>query len=56
LFIFYHQEDELDGSVIKDSGLDDISEEAVALYRNLRAKVNPFSLLRKPGFFFFFLI
>jgi ATP-dependent DNA helicase RecG len=43
LFIFYHQEDELDGSVIKDSGLDDISEEAVALYRRLRARVNPYA-------------
>ncbi|KAA6321169.1 hypothetical protein EZS27_029149, partial [termite gut metagenome] len=43
LFIFYHQEDELDSSIVKDSGLDDISEEAVALYRNLRAKVNPYA-------------
>jgi hypothetical protein len=43
LFIFYHQEDELDSSIIKDSGLDDISEETVALYRNLRAKVNPYA-------------
>ncbi|KAA6344157.1 hypothetical protein EZS27_008206 [termite gut metagenome] len=43
LFIFYHQEDELDSSIIKDSGLDDISEEAIALYRNLRAKVNPYA-------------
>ncbi|KAA6338977.1 hypothetical protein EZS27_013057 [termite gut metagenome] len=43
LFIFYHQEDELDSSIIKDSELDDISEEAVALYRNLRAKVNPYA-------------
>jgi ATP-dependent DNA helicase RecG len=43
LFIFYHQEDELDGSVIKDSGLEDISEEAVTLYRNLRTKVNPYA-------------
>jgi ATP-dependent DNA helicase RecG len=43
LFIFYHQEDELDSSIIKDSGLDDISEEAIALYRNLRARVNPYA-------------
>ncbi|MDR1973548.1 MAG: putative DNA binding domain-containing protein, partial [Bacteroidales bacterium] len=43
LFVFYHQEDELDSSIIKDSGLDDISEDAVALYRNLRAKVNPYA-------------
>ncbi|MDR1883193.1 MAG: hypothetical protein LBR26_10510 [Prevotella sp.] len=43
LFIFYHREDELDSSIIKDSGLDDISEEAVSLYRNLRVKVNPYA-------------
>ncbi|GAB6010624.1 ATP-binding protein [Viscerimonas tarda] len=43
LFIFYHKEDELDGSIIKNSGLDDISEEAIALYRNLRARVNPYA-------------
>ncbi|GAB6009652.1 AlbA family DNA-binding domain-containing protein [Dysgonomonas reticulitermitis] len=43
LFVFYHQEDELDSSIIKDSGLDDISEDAVALYRNLRSKVNPYA-------------
>ncbi|MDR0834451.1 MAG: putative DNA binding domain-containing protein [Candidatus Symbiothrix sp.] len=43
MFIFYHQEDKLDSSIIEDSGLDDISEEAIALYRNLRTKVNPYA-------------
>jgi ATP-dependent DNA helicase RecG len=43
LFIFYNKEDTLDSSVIKETSIDDISEEAVQLYRNLRSKVNPFA-------------
>lgn len=36
LFIFYNKEDSLDSSVIKESSLDDISEEALTIYRKLR--------------------
>jgi ATP-dependent DNA helicase RecG len=43
LFIFYNQEDSLDSSIIKDTSLNDISEEAVQLYRTLRGRVNPFA-------------
>ena len=43
LFIFYNKEDTLDSSIIKDTSIDDISEEAVQLYRNLRSKVNPYA-------------
>jgi ATP-dependent DNA helicase RecG len=43
LFIFYNKEDSLDSSIIKDTSLDDISEEAIQLYRNLRAKVNAYA-------------
>lgn len=43
LFVFYNKEDSLDSSIIKDTSLNDISEEAVQLYRSLRAKVNPFA-------------
>jgi ATP-dependent DNA helicase RecG len=41
LYVFYNQEDSLDSSIIKDTSLDDISEEAVDLYRKLREKVSP---------------
>ncbi|WP_236979953.1 RNA-binding domain-containing protein [Membranihabitans maritimus] len=40
LFIFYNKEDSFDSAVIEDSGLEDISEEAVDLYRKLRSKAN----------------
>ena len=40
LFFFYGNEDEFDGSVINDSELDDISFDAVGIYRQLREKVN----------------
>ncbi len=40
LYFFYGKEDRFDSSVIKDSGLDDISYEAVDLYRRFRANVN----------------
>lgn len=43
LFVFYNKEDSLDSSIIKDTSLDDISEEALQLYRNLRSKVNPYA-------------
>ncbi|HRQ48991.1 MAG TPA: ATP-binding protein [Agriterribacter sp.] len=43
LFVFYNKVDSLDSSMIKDTSLNDISEEAVQLYRSLRAKVNPFA-------------
>lgn len=43
LFVFYNKEDSLDGSVVKDSSWNDVSEEAISLYRNLRAKVNPYA-------------
>ncbi len=41
LYVFYNKEDSLDSSIIKDTSLDDISEDAVQLYRKLREKVNP---------------
>jgi len=41
LFVFYNKEDSLDGSVIKDTSIDDISEDALNIYRKLREKVNP---------------
>ena len=40
LFFFYGKEDSFDSAVIKDAELDDISSEAIELYRRLRAKVN----------------
>jgi len=43
LFIFYNKEDSLDNSVISDTTLDDLSEDAIELYRVLRAKVNPYA-------------
>lgn len=40
LFFFYGKEDAFDSSIIKDSSLDDISIEALEIYRNLRSKAN----------------
>ena len=39
--IFYNKEDSLDSSIIKESSIDDISEDALAIYRKLRERVNP---------------
>src|SRR5690554_790413 len=41
LFIFYNKEDSFDSALVEDSDLDDISDEALSLYRRLREKVNP---------------
>ncbi len=43
LFLFYNKEDSLDSSIIKDTSLDDISEEALWLYRKLRSNLNPYA-------------
>jgi ATP-dependent DNA helicase RecG len=43
LFVFYNKEDSLDSSIIRDTSTEDISEEAVQLYRNLRGKVNAYA-------------
>jgi ATP-dependent DNA helicase RecG len=43
LFVFYNKEDSLDSTIVNDTSLEDVSEEAVSLYRNLRAKVNEFA-------------
>ncbi|TXF78837.1 ATP-binding protein [Chryseobacterium sp.] len=43
LFVFFNNDDSLDGSIVQKSSWDDISEEAVELYRSLRAKVNTFA-------------
>lgn len=43
LFVFYNNEDSFDSSIVQDSSLDDISEEAIELYRSLRGKVNAFA-------------
>ncbi|MBK9257155.1 MAG: putative DNA binding domain-containing protein [Saprospiraceae bacterium] len=43
LFIFYNKEDSLDSTIIKDTSLDDVSDEALSLYRNLRQKVNNYA-------------
>jgi len=43
LYVFYNVEDTLDSSILSQTSLDDISEEAVALYRKLRANVNAFA-------------
>lgn len=40
LFFFYGKEDSFDSAVIKDAELEDISIEALDLYRELRTKVN----------------
>ena len=41
LYVFYNKEDSLDSSIIKDTSIDDVSEEAISLYRKLRERVNP---------------
>ena len=41
LYVFYNPAETLDSSVINDTSLDDISEEAISLYRRLRKKVSP---------------
>src|SRR5690554_2688021 len=41
MFIFYNKEDSFDSGLVEDSELEDISDEAVSLYRRLREKVNP---------------
>lgn len=43
MFVFYNKEDTLDSTIVNDSSLDDISEDAVNLYRTLRSKVNPYA-------------
>jgi ATP-dependent DNA helicase RecG len=43
LYVFYNKEDSLDSSIIKDTSLTDISEEAIDLYRKLRGNVNPYA-------------
>jgi ATP-dependent DNA helicase RecG len=43
LFVFYNKEDSLDSSIINDTSLEDISDEAVQMYRNLRSKINPYA-------------
>ncbi len=43
LHIFFHTEDSFDCSIVNDSSLDDISEEAIDLYRTLRKRVNEFA-------------
>lgn len=41
MYIFYSSHDELDNTVIKDTTMDDIDDNAVTRYRQLREKVNP---------------
>lgn len=43
LFVFFNKEDSFDGTVVQDSSLEDISDDAVQIYRTLRAKVNAFA-------------
>ncbi|WP_035649322.1 ATP-binding protein [Flavobacterium sp. ASV13] len=43
LFIFYNKEDSLDSIIVKDTSLDDVSEEAISLYKSLRSKVNEYA-------------
>jgi ATP-dependent DNA helicase RecG len=43
LFVFYNKEDSLDSTIVNNTNLSDISEEAISLYRNLRSKVNEFA-------------
>ncbi|GAA4808730.1 ATP-binding protein [Olivibacter ginsenosidimutans] len=43
LFVFFNKEDSFDSTLVSGSSLDDISEEALALYRQLRSKVNSFA-------------
>lgn len=41
LVIFYQGNETLDKSIIKDADADDVSEEAISLYRRFRRNVNP---------------
>jgi ATP-dependent DNA helicase RecG len=41
LLFFQNQRQSFDGSVVPDSSLVDLDEDAIQLYRNMRAKVNP---------------
>lgn len=43
LFVFYNKEDSLDSTIVHDTSLEDISEEALQLYRTLRARVNEYA-------------
>src|SRR5690606_41976236 len=43
LFVFFNKEDSFDSTLVSGSSLDDISEEALTLYRQLRSKVNAFA-------------
>jgi len=43
LFVFFNKEDSFDSTVVRTSSMDDISEDAVVLYRQLRTKVNPYA-------------
>jgi ATP-dependent DNA helicase RecG len=43
LFIFYNKEDSLDSTIVNDTSIKDISEEAISLYRSLRTKVNEYA-------------
>lgn len=43
LFVFFNKEDSYDSAIMQDSSLDDISDDAIQLYRTLREKVNPFA-------------
>ena len=43
LFIFYNREDTFDSAIVKDSSIEDISEEALSLYRKLRSNVNAYA-------------
>lgn len=43
LFVFFNNEDSFDSSIVQNSSLEDISEEALDLYRSLRYKVNPYA-------------
>ena len=43
LFVFYNQEDSFDSSIVQGTSLEDLSEEALQIYRNLRVKVNPYA-------------
>jgi ATP-dependent DNA helicase RecG len=43
LFVFYNKEDSLDSTIVNDTSLEDVSDEALSLYKNLRAKVNEYA-------------
>lgn len=43
LFVFYNKEDSLDSTIVNDTSIEDVSEEAISLYKSLRAKVNEYA-------------